>query len=106
MMKALVVIALLGAGGYFAWSRIARPEKRACAKMSELCGDKDGARCEKDMDDMRKQLGDETVKKFDTCVADAKSCPEAAGCLIGAGASGVGDAMNKFLKGVGNGLNK
>jgi hypothetical protein len=108
MTKVLLVVAILGAGGYFAWSRIIKPEHRACAKMADLCGEKakGAADCERDMDDMRKNMGDEPVKKFDTCIADAKSCPEAAGCLVGAGASGIGDMMNKFLKGVGNGLNK
>jgi hypothetical protein len=105
MKKLLVAVAVLGVGGYFAWGYIMKPGRSACSKMAELCGEKSDS-CTGDLEDMRKNLGDEPLRKFDACVAEAKTCPEAAGCLVGAGASGVGDAMGKFLKGVSNGLKK
>jgi hypothetical protein len=108
MKKLLVVAILLGGGGYYAYGRWFQPERRACAKMAELCGSEkhDVDKCEADMKDMKKSLGDESARKFDACVADAKSCPEAAGCMLGAAGSGLGDAMNKFIQGVGKGITK
>ena len=108
MKKLLVVVVLLGAVGWVAWAKWLKPEHRACAKLSSLCGDKADAtdKCENDLADMKKQLGDEVGRKFDACVAEAKSCPEAAGCFVGAGASGVGDMMNKFMQGLGKGITK
>ena len=108
MKKFLIVVLVLGAGGVFAYKHFFAPEKRACAKLAELCGDKakDLDKCASDMADLRKSLGDDVVKKFDSCVADAKTCPEGAGCMVGAGMSGVGDAVNQFMKGMGKALNK
>jgi hypothetical protein len=107
-MKKLLVVAILLGGGYFAYAHWFKAERRACTRMAQLCGDKANQidKCESDMKDLRKSLGDEVARKFDSCVADANSCPEAAGCMLGAGASGVGDAMNKFIQGVGKGITK
>jgi hypothetical protein len=108
MKKLLIVVVLLGGVGWLAWAKLLKPEHSACAKMASLCGDKGDstAKCENDLADMKKQLGDEVGRKFDACIADAKTCPEAAGCLVGAGASGVGDMMNKFMQGLGKGISK
>jgi hypothetical protein len=108
MKKFLIVAILLGAGGVFAWKHFMRSEARSCAKLADLCGDKakDMDKCVSDMADLRKQLGDDVANKFDSCVADAKTCAEGAGCMVGAGMSGVGDAVNQFMKGMGKALNK
>jgi len=107
MKKLLVAVLLLG-GGWYAYAHYLQPEQRACVKMASLCDDKSGGvdQCEADLKDMRKAMGADTVRKFDACVADAKSCPEAAGCMLGAAGSGVGDMMNKFIQGVGKGIAK
>ena len=107
-MKKLLVVAIVAAVGYVAYAKFYKSERRTCARMTQLCGEKsDGIdKCEADLNDMRQSLGDEAVKKLDTCVADAKSCPEAVGCMVGAAGSGIGDAMNKFMQGVGKGLSK
>ena len=56
MKKFLIVVLLLGAGGVFAYKHFFQPEKRACTKLAELCGDKakDVDQCATDMADMRK----------------------------------------------------
>lgn len=107
MKKLVVVLMLLGAGGYVAWAHWLKPERRACAKMAELCGDKTNVdKCTNDLGDLKKSLGTDVADKFADCTAKATTCPEAAGCLVGAGMKGVGDAMNNFMKGMGNALSK
>lgn len=108
MKKFLVVVLLLGVGGYFAWRHFANPEKRSCAKLADLCGEKskDIDKCAADMAEMRKSLGDEATRKFDACVSEAKTCAEGAGCMVGAGASALGDALNNFMKGMGKAAGK
>jgi len=108
MKKFLAFILIVGIGGYFAYRHFFVPEKRACAKLAELCGDeaKDSGKCADDLGQIRKQFGDEPIQKFDGCMSSATSCPEAAGCMMGAGASAVGDSMNKFLKGFGKAVGK
>jgi hypothetical protein len=108
-MKKLFVLLLLGGlgyGAYYWWSHRA-PEKRACARLTELCGDKNqAAQCERDMSELAKQAKPETMSKLDTCLGDAKTCAEGAGCVFGTGVNVFGDALGQFMKGVGGALNK
>jgi hypothetical protein len=106
MKKALVLLLLLGVGGYFAWAYLLRPsEKRACAHLVELCSDRDPAqaqaRCDEYFDTMKKQSPQEidTVSK---CVREATSCGEAVGCQAG-GALRMGLDLGKGLL---NGMQK
>jgi hypothetical protein len=103
-MKKLLVVIVLAAAAYAVYAFVIRPpEKRACARMAELCGlGEQGARqCTEVLDSLKKSHP-ESVPKVATCVADAKSCAEAMGCASGAALSiGAG-----FLKGFVDGLQK
>jgi hypothetical protein len=105
MKKLLAFILILGVGGYFAYRHFFAPGQHACRKLANLCGEqaKDSGKCAEDLEQIRKQFGDDPIKRFDTCMSSVSSCPEAAGCMIGAGASTVGDTLNKLLKGIGKG---
>ncbi len=96
----LIVLAAVGYGAYRWWHRA--PEKRACARLSALCGDKgDADRCERDMAELAKTASAENMSKLDSCLGDAKTCAEGAGCVFGTGVNAFGDALNQFMKGVG-----
>jgi hypothetical protein len=105
MGKLLVVLAILGVGGYFSYKHFFKKEERSCAKMATLCGDKAGesTKCESDLAELGK-VSPEAVAKFHTCIGDANSCGEAAGCYIGAGMKAVGNTLNDVLKGMGKAL--
>jgi hypothetical protein len=77
----------------------------ACARLSELCSTSDQhvnvAECEKELADARKMSGANNVARSEQCIADAKTCAAASGCISG----GVGmGAMGEFLKGFGSAL--
>src|SRR5215471_13072706 len=101
-MKKLLVLLVLGGtayGGYYWYSHRSAP-KRVCARLADLCGEKgEQAKCETDLDDMVKKAAatPETMSKLDQCVASAKSCPEATGCMFGTGMNVFGDALNQFM---------
>lgn len=108
-MKTLFKLLLvLGVGAFLLYRFVlTTPEKRSCQKLIELCGEDTIAidRCVGDV----KELGHSSktaVDKFDTCMADAKSCVEGTGCLVGVGLNAAGHVVNDFLKGVGKALQK
>lgn len=77
----------------------------ACTRLSELCSTSDQhvdvGQCEKELADARKMSGANNVARSEQCVADAKTCAAATGCISG----GVGmGAMGEFLKGFGSAL--
>ena len=106
-MKKLLLLVILGGIGWFAYRTLmGSPERRSCQKLAELCGDKaqiDG--CVSDVKDLGKMSKD-AASKFDSCVADAKSCAAGAGCMVGAGLSAAGGLLNDFMKGVGDAVKK
>jgi hypothetical protein len=109
MKKLLLVLVIVGAGAFLVHRYVmASPEQRACSKMASLCDMKadEVKKCEADLTEMSKALGSDVRSKATTCVADAKTCPEAVGCYAGAGMSALGDALNQFMKGLGQGLRK
>ncbi len=77
----------------------------ACARLSELCSTSDQkvdvAGCRKQLDDARRMAGAANVERSETCIADAKTCAAAGGCLSGGVAFG---AMGEYLKGLGTAL--
>jgi len=106
MKKLLVLVVLLGVGGLVAWKYLwGAPEKRACAKLQDLCGkDKEADRCTSDLGELRKVGGDETADKASACVMEAKTCGEAVGCVAGgygrAGMKALGDVFKGFGKAI------
>jgi hypothetical protein len=79
----------------------------ACARLSDLCSTSDQkvdpAQCQKQLTDARKMAGPANVERSEQCLADAKTCAAATGCMSG----GVGmGAMGEFLKGLGGALSR
>ena len=107
-MRKLLLLLIVGVGGFLIYRYvITSPEKRSCERLAELCGEKAMGvdRCVGDVTELGKTSRG-AVAKFDACVSDAKSCGEGAGCLVGAGFSAAGNAVNDFIKGVGKALAK
>ena len=106
-MKKLVMVLVLGEAAYggYRWYRARAPEKHVCARLAELCGDKsDVDRCEHDFADLKNNASPETIAKLDQCVADAKSCAEGGGCVVGTGVNVFGDLVKQFGRGMGRAL--
>ncbi len=79
----------------------------ACARLVDLCSTSDqkvdSSQCITQMADARKMAGAANVDRSEQCMADAKTCAAASGCLSG----GVGmGAMGEFLKGLGGALSR
>ena len=56
------------------------------------------------MGELKRQASSESLDKFHNCVADAKTCAEGGGCLVGAGLSAAGNAVRQFIEGIGKTL--
>lgn len=103
---AVIVVLLIIGGGVGAYAYFRNPERSACIKVADLCGEKSGGmkeldQCVEQVAQWRKVAGDEAVNKGITCVDQAKTCGEAMGCVAGAGAKSVEGLVNDFLKGFG-----
>jgi hypothetical protein len=77
----------------------------ACARLSDLCSTSDQkvdtGECEKKLGDARKMSGASNVDRSEVCIADAKTCAAASGCISG----GIGmGAAGEYLKGLGQAL--
>jgi hypothetical protein len=106
-MKKLLFLLLLAGAGAFVYYKLFPPEKRSCAKLTELCGvNVAGESCESGLLDLKKGIGDEGAAKLHDCIGRATSCPEASGCMAGAAMGGAAEAMGKFMKGLGDALKK
>jgi hypothetical protein len=105
MKKLIVVLILVGAGGWLAWRKWARPEARACHKLQSLCGDKDDiAKCEEMFDTLKKGGGADVVDQPIQCILESNSCATAIGCGAAMGARLELGAMRDMLKGFGRAL--
>jgi hypothetical protein len=105
-MRALLAILLLAAlavGGWLAYQNFLAPvEKRACANVKSRCDlDQDTVdACEKVVREVAKASGDEAADRFAKCVADSRTCTEAAGCATGLGTSAFSKHALEFLNGL------
>jgi hypothetical protein len=77
----------------------------ACERLADLCSTSDQkvdvSECEKQLSDAHKMAGAGNVARSEQCIADARTCAAATGCISG----GVGmGAMGEFLKGFGSAL--
>src|SRR4051812_17403290 len=108
MKKALAficILAILGVG-VAAFAYFKNPERSACIRVADLCGEKSGGikeldECVDEVTQWRKVAGDEPVNKGIQCVDEAKTCGEAMGCVAGASVKGVQGIMSDFFKGFG-----
>lgn len=79
----------------------------ACARLADLCSTSDQKvdtdECEKKLGDARKMSGAGNVDRSEACLADAKTCAAASGCMSG----GIGmGAAGEYLKGLGQALSR
>jgi len=105
----LVLLGALGAGGYYGWMHFVRPEARVCRKLESLCGSavsKEPDECTRSIADLRARIGEDGQQRLDSCMSDAQSCSAGMGCMAGAGLSGMGGAVQDFLKGLGKSVGK
>ncbi|HEY2516606.1 MAG TPA: hypothetical protein VGI39_37305 [Polyangiaceae bacterium] len=79
----------------------------ACARLADLCSTAespvDASHCSKKLADARKFSGAGNVDKSEACLADAKTCAAASGCI--SGGLGMG-TLGEYLKGLGSALSK
>ena len=110
MNKLFVLLVLAGCAASLYWWKYMRPvEKRVCARLEALCGgdsddDRDRARCEHDFAELKRTASPETMQHLDRCLADAKTCVEGGGCIVGTGISVAGDVLQQLGRGVSHGL--
>jgi hypothetical protein len=112
MKKFLAFLVVLGVGGFLVYRYvITSASERSCARLASLCGDKSAAvdQCVKGVNELGKASSD-AVSKFESCVGDAKSCQEGAGCMVGAvvgaGVGAAGKVLDDFMKGIGKAIGK
>jgi len=105
-VKKLLVVLVLAGLAVVVYAKVFRssPAEKTCAKIDDLCGGEkiEPAECRDGIADARKKFGDEPVDRAISCVADANSCMEAVGCIMGAGMR----SMEQFQRGVERGLGK
>jgi hypothetical protein len=112
MVTLLGVLGIAGGAGYFAWAKVLRPpEKRACARLTELCGDHLDRKDDKDHDCEEffaaiKRNAPEAIEPTSKCVTEARSCGQAVGCVAG-GAIHIGTGFARdFADGLGKSLSQ
>lgn len=99
----IVVVALIGFGGYQLYIRVLNPNHQVCAKLGELCAkgseftSNHMKSCLKGLEKMRDVTGKDKALKAGKCVLNSDSCLGAAGCMAGAG---IGGAAVEFLNGM------
>ena len=104
MMKVLAGLIVLGSLGYVGWVKLFGAESRACKRVAQLCDSvKDERECVDNIEKLRKAAGDAAVAQMESCVGQAKSCVEVAGCAVG---STVGGIFGEFMRGVQKGMGK
>ncbi len=103
-----VLLFLLLAGGAFAYYQLfyAHPRVRACAHFAELCGADSRKSCDEAFDGFAKAASKDDLAPSITCMENAKTCPEAAGCIAGAAGKAGWNAAGDFLKGLGQSFGK
>ena len=106
MKKLALVAVLVAAAGWLAYAKLRPAPKRACAHLHELCGaqsgdaDDDANDCPEFFDAIANNAGADDANKTASCVLEAKTCPEAAGCMAGGGIRLGTGAAKSFLDGM------
>ena len=108
-MKKLLVVLVLAGLAVVVYAKVFRssPAEKTCAKLEDLCGGENGetiepGECRDGFAEARKMFGDDAVDRAVSCVADANSCMEAVGCVMGAGMR----SFDQLQKGMERGLGK
>lgn len=110
-MKKLLVVLVLAGLGVVVYAKVFRqtPAERTCSKLVDLCAvqgqgkDKlDMGECRDGFAEARKMFGDDVVDRAVSCVADASSCMEAVGCVMGAGMRSFDQLQRGMERGFGS----
>jgi hypothetical protein len=102
-LLAVILLAALAAGGWFAWTRFLAPvETRASRGLVDRCGiSKEHVdSCERVVEEVRKVSGDDAASRFAKCLVEARSCTEAAGCATGLGSAALSRTVLEFVAGL------
>jgi hypothetical protein len=105
-VKKLLVVLVLAGLAVVVYAKVFRssPAEKTCAKLEDLCGGEkiEPGECRDGFAEARKVFGDDAVDRAVSCVADANSCLEAVGCVMGAGMR----SFDQLQKGMERGLGK
>ncbi len=80
------------------------PAQAVCARVSDLChgNDHDRAECERTVAQLDPSVDADNLARTSRCMAEARTCGEASGCMAGAavraGANFVRDFANGFTR--------
>ena len=105
-MRAFLLVAFLAAlavGGWLAYQRLWRSgASGACGEVAAHCRLSDDAvkACEKIVEEVRKEGGNEAARKLARCLRESRGCAEAAGCATGLGLNALSAAALEFLDGI------
>jgi hypothetical protein len=107
MKKLLAFVIVLGVAGFLVYRYVlTSATERSCQRLATLCGQKAGVDgCVRGMAELGK-TNKEAASRFDSCVADAKSCAAGVGCGVGAGLSAAGGLLNDFVKDIEDAVKK
>jgi hypothetical protein len=107
-MKKLFVLVLLLAGGFVAYRYgVLQPDRRACLRLAELCGEQPGGvdKCMQDLKPLARS-SPAALEKLDGCVKEARGCARGVACLLAAGATGAGNMLTDMVKAIGSSLQR
>lgn len=100
----LVILALLGAGGWYAYTTwLVPPEDKMCGRLAELCGTQGKhapEQCPQHLRSFRKAAGDKAFQRASACIDSAESCLAAGGCIAGASVHGLGQFLEGLVDGI------
>ncbi len=97
----VVIIGLLGVGGWQLYVRVFSPGHQVCHKLADLCanGEMNADQlksCKEGLAKLEEVTGPDKARKAGKCVLNSDSCMGAAGCMAGAGLG----AAAEFLTGM------
>ena len=93
-------ITVLAAAGYGLYLYLLSPQTVVCTRLAQLC-DITKATAIEDCEAVLKEVGESdtgAIREAASCVVNANSCGEGAGCVIGAGANVSLKGLAPFLK--------
>ena len=95
-----IVLALLAAVGYGAYLYLLSPQTVMCTRLAQLCDIKEASaiqECESILETVAAK-DKEAIREGASCVVNATTCGEGAGCVVGAGANIGLKELAPFLK--------
>ena len=87
--------------GYAGWTQLRNHEDRACQRVADLCeySEPQTAQCIERLQRLGKRAGDGPVADTVKCIAEANSCAQGKGCMVGGAIRGWGLRFRDGLDG-------